>query len=480
MKKVALLSAIILLALLAGCHGQAKAGDPAEALAPTDYDLTVRLFPQEKTLSVRAEVEYSCPADDLAAVKFRLYPNAYRKCVVTEDKKAAAYPHGRENYGNAEVLSVECNVPVADSDVGQDGTLLTVRLERKLKKGERVRFVFEETVTLACVKHRLGYSDGYYFLSDFYPEVCPFADGKFISYDYVPYGDPFRFDNASFSLAFTMPIGYECACSATETERTTAGATETRLFAASSTREIALVASEKLRCAQAEASGIPLLYYYADGSDKQKTLDVISDGISYFSEHFGNFPYSSYSVVVAPFFEAGVEHSGLAVISKDLPFSQRKKTILHETAHQWWFGKVGVDQVLSPWMDEGLAEYSTASYYLERGYAAIYREMISDAEDAFSIRLALKGREGTRFDLPLPELADGYYDRVYAGGLLLFSSLSEIYGMDAFHSALKAFAEGCHSAIATPEDLVLSLSSSLGKDLSPFFHSWLTASVPVQ
>ena len=480
MKKVALLTAILFLAMLAGCREGARSGRPAKELAPTRYDLTATLLPQENALSLRAEVEYSCPLDDLAAVKFRLYPNAYRKCVVTEDKKAAAYPHGRESYGSAELSSVSCSVPVADSDVGEDGTLLTVRLDRKLKRGERVRFVFEESVTLACVKHRLGYSDGYFFLSDFYPEVCPFSGGRFLSYDPLPYGDPFRFDNACFSLALTLPVGYECACSASETDRSVTGDAETRVFSAESTREIALVVSKKLRRATTEACGVKISYYCADGSDKQKTLDVISDGISYFSERFGNFPYSSYSVVAAPFFEAGVEHAGLAVANKDLPFSARKKTILHETAHQWWFGKVGVDQVLSPWMDEGLAEYSTASYYLQRGFAAVYREMISDAEDAFSIRLALKGSEGARFDLPLTELADGYYDRVYTGGLLLFATLSEVYGIDAFHRALKAFADRFQGAVASPEDLVLSLSSSLGKDLFPFFRARLTATVPIQ
>ena len=479
MKKAAALFALLLALCCFGCDGR-KIKREESVCPPPSYHIVAELLPETNSLTVKTQIDWTSPADDLAAVKFKLYPNAYKTRVVTEDKVSAAYPHGKESYGGTELVSVTCDVPLADSDVGEDGLALTARLSRRLKKGERVTFTIDQTVTLACVKHRLGYYDGYYYLSNFYPEVCPFADGKFICYPYAPYGDPFRFENAAFSLELTLPVNYECACSAEEVRAETCGKVKIVFYQAASTREVALVASQKLRHA-AEAEGdVKLFYYYADGSDKQKTLALIKDAISYFSERFGNYPYPTYTVVSAPFFEAGVEHSGLAVLSKDLPFSQKKKTLLHETAHQWWFGKVGNDEVLSPWLDEGLAEYSVASYYRDKGFTAVYREMIQNAEDAFSIRLALKGQEGARFDLPLPELADGYYDRAYAGGLLLFSALSESVGVDRFHAALKTFANRFQGAVATPDDLVLSLSASLQKDYSSLFRAWLTATVPLQ
>ena len=106
--------------------------------------------------------------------------------------------------------------------------------------------------------------------------------------------------------------------------------------------------------------------------------------------------------------------------------------------------------------------------------------MIADAEENFSIRLALKGTSGTRFDLPLSELADGYYDRAYSGGLLLFNTLAERFGANRFHAALKAFATRYGGAVVTPDDLIRTLSASLGEDLSPHFRAWLTATVPLQ
>ena len=36
---------------------------------------------------------------------------------------------------------------------------------------------------------------------------------------------------------------------------------------------------------------------------------------------------------------------------------------VHEVSHQWWFGLVGNDQALEPWLDEALALYSERIYY---------------------------------------------------------------------------------------------------------------------
>ena len=206
----------------------------------------------------------------------------------------------------------------------------------------------------------------------------------------------------------------------------------------------------------------------------------MEEGLRYYEDAFGAYPHATYTVVAAPFFESGVEHDGMAVISKDLSFAYKKKTILHETAHQWWFGKVGNDEYSSPWVDEGLAEYSVAAYYKAAGQDAVYRQLVREAEDAYTVRLTVKGSAGVRFDLPLNELAEGYYDRVYAGGLLLFSSLAQRVGAERFHAALKEFAELYEGSVATPIDLISSLSRSLEEDLSPFFHAWLTGVVPLE
>ena len=484
MRKVApLLILCALLLTLFGCarKQQTTPKQEAEPFA-TRYRIQAALLPDQNVLSVQTEIDYCCPTDDLSAVKLRLYANAYQEGndVVTEEKRAAVYPSGIADYGKTELSCVLANGVETSYDLGQNGTLLTLRLPKKCKKGDALSFSISQTITLAKCRHRLGYVNGYFSLSDFYPEICSFREGKFVAYEYTPYGDPFCRETADFAVDLTLPIGYECASSAKEELKERQGDTIRLSYILKGARDFALVCSQKLRCTEMMAGATVVRYYRENDPKTEETLGVVTSALQNYVSFFGTFPYPSYTVVLAPFFEAGVEHSGLSVVSDSLSAGARKTAILHETAHQWWYGKVGNDEFQNPWMDEGLAEYAVAAYYRTIGAENAYKTRIRDAEDAYAIRLALKGAKDTRFDLPLPELSDGYYDRVYCGGLLLFSSLAERFGAEAFHQALKTFADRYDGKTASPVDLINSLSTSLDADLSSFFDAWLSGRVPVQ
>ena len=482
-RRILFLLCLFSLALLAvGCAPRSDGRTGDDALPATDYRIRAELTPTERLLSVQAEIDYFVPTEGLSAIKLRLYANVYREGnqAVTAEKRAAAYPDGKEHYGGAEITEIQSSVPITTTDLGQGDTVLTVSFRRPLEKGERLSLTVSEKIAIPEIKHRLGYANEYFSLADFYPEVCPFRDGKFLTYPYAPYGDPYLRDAANFSLDLTLPKGYLCACSAPELRRETQGAFTSLFYEISDAREIACVLSRGWKCESFSVGNIPVRYYFESDREVAATKQRIAEALEFFGNAFGAFPYPAYTVAVAPFFEAGVEYSGMGVISNALSASFRRSTILHETAHQWWHGKVGSDEYRSPWMDEGLAEYAVAYFYKAKGSDAAYRTKIREAEDAYAIRLALKGAEGARFDLPLSDLTEGYYDRVYCGGLLLFSSLAEEVGTDAFLAALRDYADAFAGKVAAPNDLISSLSRSLGKDYSFYFSSWISGLVPTQ
>ena len=66
----------------------------------------------------------------------------------------------------------------------------------------------------------------------------------------------------------------------------------------------------------------------------------------------------------------GQEYDGLAFLSSNFydqyGGSNRSNMVsigVHEIAHNWWFGLVGNDQAIEPWLDEALSVYSERIFY---------------------------------------------------------------------------------------------------------------------
>ena len=102
---------------------------------------------------------------------------------------------------------------------------------------------------------------------------------------------------------------------------------------------------------------------------------------------------------------------------------------VHEVAHQWWYQLVHNDPVNEPWVDEGLAEYSSRIYY-----EAVHGE---DAANILEIRRwqavvdALISRdEDTALAQSVMAFADGvqYEGIVYGKGALFFSAIRRTLG----------------------------------------------------
>ncbi len=97
--------------------------------------------------------------------------------------------------------------------------------------------------------------------------------------------------------------------------------------------------------------------------------DVTADALALFSELFGEYLHQTLSVVEADFPD-GMEYDGLYYLGEPYyrqyrgePLSYLVAIASHETAHQWFYGIVGNNPAIEPWLDEALATYSEMLYY---------------------------------------------------------------------------------------------------------------------
>lgn len=88
--------------------------------------------------------------------------------------------------------------------------------------------------------------------------------------------------------------------------------------------------------------------------DPARYLGQVVDHLEALSRLYGPYPWRSYDLSLTPDLSGGIEfpmHVMQGPATSD-------RTTPHEVAHMWFYGLVGNNQALHPWLDEGLATYA--------------------------------------------------------------------------------------------------------------------------
>lgn len=401
---------------------------------PTEYKLKIDATAQNKII-IDENVEF---VSEINNDKIIMSCNAlaYSNKVVGDDMFDRAYPNGF-SAGNVQFNSIKVNGEEKSYTVDNENQ--TVSIEYKTKIGERISLDIGYELTLANVKHRLGYYNGFYSLSEFYPCVAPIIDGEYSIRPYSKIGEVDFANISNFEVEVIIPKGNVIVHSGEMVESVQGEKNNTYTLKAENVRDFSLFWSKNLTMMSRNSNGVCIKYYYNNDTTPTRKLDLIEKALETFGESFGSYGHKNLSVVLAPFAYAGMEYSEVALVSNELSDSARQEVIIHEIAHQWWYMKVGSDQAYSPWLDESLAEFSTALYYLRnnegktfekyRQYGLSVLENRKLSNKPYAIR-------GAIYDFD----SDSYSDCVYAIGSLMWINLYSIKGPSLIED-LKRYAE---------------------------------------
>ena len=129
-------------------------------------------------------------------------------------------------------------------------------------------------------------------------------------------------------------------------------------------RDFAAVLSKKFEVKKEKVGATEVAYYYYDDEQADASFNTAVKALKTFNEMIGKYPYKTLSVVKTNFVHGGMEYPNLVYISENLNnYEDYTNVIVHEIAHQWWYGVVGNNAYANGWMDEGLTEYTTALFY---------------------------------------------------------------------------------------------------------------------
>ncbi len=481
-KKALLLCCVLAIAFTA--FGCSESGLDDTAASLSNYTINAVFDDEQKTLAASQSVDYINEYDvELKEIYFHLYPNAYREGArftpFTEQDKADAYPDG-VNYGGISVSSLKVGGKEREIKIGgQDEDILIVELDELLMPTARVTIEMEYTVAVPNVRHRLGYYNKTVNFGNFYPVACVYENGEFESSPYYFNGDPFYSAAANYKVSITAPKKYTAAMSGisvvTETE------TDRKTFASAlAVRDFAIVLGE-FEQISGTADGTAVTYYYYDDVDPQTSLNTSLDSVKTFNSMFGEYPYKSLAVVQTHFLNGGMEYPALVYISDRQKGEMYRDTIIHEIAHQWWYGVVGNNQISHAWLDETLAEYSATLFYEKNaGYNVGYSARIADAMKTYALFCErFESTADKSMDRRLPDFNTPmeYTIMTYVKGQIMMDSLRKTIGDDAFFKGFKKYYEDNRFKIALPENLIGSFEKTSGKDLMSFFDTWLDGNV---
>ena len=485
-KKITLLLALLLAFIASSCRTELQ----KVSKDLTTYAITARYDEFNHAITASQKIKYVNNYDvPLKELKLHLYPNAFREGAkikpVSESAQSRAYPKG-PSYGDIIINEVYVAGKKADFNIGgEDRNIMTVKFPMDLYPSACFTIEFDFLLRLAHTPHRLGYTDKCVNLGDWFPIACVYEDGGFATYAYYPNGDPFYSEIANFNIELTLSSDFFVAATGRNTGTRLQGKTKTLNFEALAVRDFAFVLSKEFSSISSSAGNIMVTYFYYDDQEPERYLKTAIDAVNTFSRLFGQYPYPHLNVVKTPFIYGGMEYPCLIYVSDSITDQDAyKEIIVHETAHQWWYGVVGNDQVKYGWLDEGLTEYTTSLFYEKNpSYNQEISSRIMQALQSYLVYVEMHKNVYGEVDTSMNRPSYAYkteYEYVYmtyVKGELMFYNIRNIIGDKAFFDSLKRYYERTKYKIARPKDLIGAFEDTSKKDLEGVFDAWLEGKV---
>lgn len=492
---VTVIISILIMMTASGCSIGGNTGKtaPTEAVkqgGPSRYTINAELNPTDKTLTAEQQVEYVNNENvGLKELYFHVYPNAFKSEKTAPflfDDFQNAYKRGFEpgyiDVQEVNVVSGQTRSVAKHGYQGEGSTILKIDLGKEIKPGEHITLAFKYKIHIPPAGERFGYGEHNFNLGNWYPVAAVYDKTGWNLDKYYSIGDPFYSDVSDYTVSIKAPKAYTIAASGRLVEDKTEGESRVWKFQSDNMRDFAFIANDNFGIYEGSVDGIKVKSYYYKGDEERgkEALNLAIKAIKLFNSKFGKYPYPNYSVVQT-IFPSGMEYPGIVYINdesydKDYNDEVFLLTVVHETAHQWWYGVVGDDQIDEAWLDEGFATYSE-SIYVENEFGKqsqrYYMENVTENEQE---AISSKVFDGVVLrSLKQFKNWDDYGPAVYNGGAITLDQLRKAVGDEVFFKILQTYYSQYKFKIATTQDFIDVSEKVSGKDLDPLFDKYLMA-----
>jgi aminopeptidase N len=181
---------------------------------------------------------------------------------------------------------------------------------------------------------------------------------------------------------------------------------------------------------------------------RAKAMAAVDD----FGRRFGSYPYGELDLVLNDRWSgfSGMEYPGFVLlVSPDGP-------VVHEVAHQWWYGIIGNNEYADPWLDEAFAQYATEVHDGDHRPGCWPGSLPAAITSPMSYWQSHKS---------------SYGPYVYVYGACMLHDLERLLGAEAMSNLLATYAKTQWYGVTTPADFKTAAQAVSPSDLTSFWRS---------
>lgn len=312
------------------------------------YNLDLKMDSDEK-FTVTAEVKVENKSKDVwNEIVFYFIPNAF-----TEENK----PESLKDAAEVSISSIELDGEKAEYMLNHD--TLYLPLEEGFKPGDEKLVKVSYSFEAPQFGFRLSNNFNNIYLAEWYPMLATYHAG-WRKEDYIVSGESYFTDYSDFKVKYSLPEEYMVLSTAANDPAVPSKSGE---LESQNVKEFYMALTKNMKVVQQTSGGVEVRVAGVASTDRLKqVLDTSVKALDYFSAKLTAYPYKQIDIIAD---EGGMEYPGIVTIGqldgelKNKGRISQYHALVHEIAHQWFYGMVNNDPYYDVFIDEGLTNFVT-------------------------------------------------------------------------------------------------------------------------
>ncbi len=288
-------------------------------------------------------------AEEWDELVFYFIPNVFKKGHGIESVKG---------FSDTEIKEVILNGHKAEFILDYD--TLTIPVSPEMSDKTKHKVTIEYNFTVPEKGSRFSKVGTNYYLAQWYPMAAVYQGGKWNKEPYIDGMETFHTGFSDYKISYHLPEGYSLISTAEKDPGNNEGTLK-----AKKVRDFFIAVVKGMEVHETEArDGVNIRLFTKADHDKAPadSLELARKALSFYQENIGEYPHKQLDIVL----DEGqfMEYPGIVTIN---PYIEDKRfyeiSIVHEIAHQYFYGVVANDPYNHAWLDEGMTEFATSMYF---------------------------------------------------------------------------------------------------------------------